>query len=75
MRMNSQDFYLKPIVCKIKIINCFPVNQIISKLIKTECGRSKYLELSKKNGPLATMRLSWFVFWATIKHWDLDSPD
>ena len=37
------------------------------KLIKTDCGRAKYQELSAKKGFLALVRKSWFVFFGAIK--------
>ena len=35
--------------------------------IKTECGRAKYVELSQRSDPLATIRLAWFVVIAAIR--------
>ena len=39
----------------------------ILSLIKTECGRSKYIELVKRDGLKAKIRLLWFVVFAIIK--------
>ncbi len=39
----------------------------IFALIKTECGRSKYLELVKKKNLYGLIRLYWFIFFAIIK--------
>ena len=44
-------------------------------LIKTPCGRSKYLELSKRKGILAKLRFWWFIFFAAIKDRELSNPD
>lgn len=43
------------------------VNPILFKLIKTECGRSKYMELASRKGIAARLRLSWFVLIAAIR--------
>mgnify|MGYP001228625792 CR=1 FL=1 len=47
----------------------------IYNLIKTECGRTKYNELTKKEGILALLRLSWFILIATIKDWNIQKED
>ena len=44
-------------------------------LIKTPCGRTKYLELSTKKGMFAQIRLWWFIFFAVIKDWQLENTD
>lgn len=44
--------------------------------IKTECGRAKYAELSAHTGPLARLRLIWFVLIAALRDWQLpDQPE
>ena len=43
----------------------------IKNLIKTDCGLEKYKKLSKEEGIIAKFRLSWFVFFATIRDWNL----
>jgi hypothetical protein len=43
------------------------VSIFIYKLIKTECGRSKYIELASRKGIAARLRLSWFVLIAAIR--------
>lgn len=43
------------------------VNPFLFKLIKTECGRSKYIELASRKGIAARLRLSWFVLIAAIR--------
>ena len=47
----------------------------VHKWIKTPCGRSKFDELSQMNGIFAVIRLSWFVFFAALKDWNLPNPD
>lgn len=39
--------------------------------IKTECGRAKYAELAQRRGPLAQLRLAWFVAIASLRDWRL----
>ena len=39
--------------------------------IKTECGRAKYEELAARQGPLAKLRLAWFVLIAALRDWRL----
>ncbi len=48
-------------------------NSNLDSLIKTDCGRAKYIELSKRNGLFAKIRLAWFVFFAVLKDWNLNS--
>ena len=43
------------------------VEPIVFSWIKTECGRSKYIELASRKGIAARLRLSWFVLIAAIK--------
>ena len=43
----------------------------VARLIKTDCGRSKYLELAARPGPLARLRLAWFVLIAGLRDWRL----
>jgi len=48
---------------------------IIARWIKTDCGRSQYLELASRPGPLAKLRLAWFVLIAGMRDWRLaDRP-
>ncbi len=44
-------------------------------LIKTPCGRSKYLNLVSKKGLISKIRLGWFILIAIIKDWNLPTPD
>jgi len=47
----------------------------IARWIKTDCGRSQYLELAARPGPLARLRLTWFVLIAGLRDWRLaDRP-
>jgi len=45
----------------------------IHRWIKTECGRAKYADLAQRPGPIARLRLGWFVLIATLRDWRL--PD
>ena len=45
----------------------------IHRWIKTECGRAKYADLAQRPGPLAKLRLGWFVMIAALRDWRL--PD
>ncbi len=44
-------------------------------LIKTPCGRSKYLNLVSQKGLISKIRLGWFIVIAIIKDWNLPTPD
>jgi hypothetical protein len=47
----------------------------IARWIKTDCGRSQYQELAARPGPLARLRLAWFVLIAGLRDWRLaDRP-
>jgi hypothetical protein len=41
----------------------------VHRWIKTECGRAKYAELAARPGPLAKLRLAWFVLIAALRDW------
>ena len=43
----------------------------VQKFIKTSCGKSKYLDLSQKQGFLARIRFTWFILFAIIRDWRL----
>ena len=45
----------------------------VHRWIKTECGRAKYADLAQRRGPLAKLRLGWFVLIAALRDWRL--PD
>ncbi len=46
----------------------------IPSCIVTTCGREKYLVLSRRKGPLAWLRLQWFVLIAAIRDRNLPRP-
>ena len=46
-------------------------NPLVHRWIKTECGRAKYAELATRPGPLAKLRLAWFVLIAALRDWRL----
>jgi hypothetical protein len=48
----------------------------IHRWIKSACGRAKYVELAARQGPLARVRLAWFVLIAALRDWPLpDHPE
>ena len=47
----------------------------MNDLIKTPCGRSKFLELAKGNGLLSRIRLVWFVIVAALRDLPIPNPD
>ena len=47
----------------------------LHRWIKTDCGRAKLATLSARHGPLAQLRLIWFVVIAAIRDWPLPDPD
>lgn len=48
--------------------------QTVPDCIRTECGRSAYLELAQKQGLWASIRLRWFVMIAAIRDRNLPKP-
>ncbi len=50
------------------------VPEAIARWVKTPCGRSKYLELAQRRGPLARLRRWWFVGVAALRDWRLPAP-
>lgn len=48
--------------------------QTVPDCIRTECGRSAYLELAQKQGLWASIRLRWFVMIAAIRDRNLPQP-
>jgi len=46
----------------------------IHRWIKTECGRAKYAQLAARSGPVARLRLAWFVLIAALRDWRLATP-
>ncbi len=58
--------------------NSFENNIVTPKiysLIKTPCGRAKYLQLSQAPGPFAKLRLYWFISFAALRDLTLKNPD
>jgi hypothetical protein len=51
------------------------VSTSVSRWIKTECGRAKFAELAARSGPLARLRLGWFVLFGALRDWQLPDPD
>ena len=47
----------------------------VHRWIKTDCGRAKYAELANRPGPLAKLRLGWFVLIAALRDARLPNPD
>ena len=50
-------------------------NPAVWRWIRTECGRAKYLELAARPGPLARLRLGWFVLIAALRDRQLPLPE
>jgi hypothetical protein len=48
---------------------------LIWRWIKTDCGRAKYAELARHRGPVASLRLGWFVLIAALRDWRLPAPE
>jgi hypothetical protein len=48
----------------------FPLS--LAAWIRTPCGRAKYLMLAARPGPLARLRLGWFVMIAALR--DVSQP-
>lgn len=44
----------------------------LRRWIKTDCGRAQYARLAARRGPLARLRLAWFVLAAALR--DLPLP-
>lgn len=44
----------------------------IRRWIRSDCGRARYQELAARPGPLARLRLAWFVLAAALR--DLSLP-
>jgi len=43
----------------------------VPRWIKTGCGRARYRELAGRTGPMARLRLGWFVLIAALRDWRL----
>ncbi|MCP9916284.1 hypothetical protein [Cyanobium sp. ATX 6F1] len=51
-----------------------PPPPAVFRWIKTECGRAQYSDLAARPGPLARLRLAWFVLIAALRDWPLAAP-
>ena len=47
----------------------------IKNFIKTDCGIEKYKKLANKEGIIPKLRLSWFIFFAAIRDWNIKLED
>jgi hypothetical protein len=52
-----------------------PQQPAAHRWIKTPCGRAKLAELAARSGPLARLRLGWFVLIGALRDWRLADPD
>ena len=47
----------------------------LHRWIKTDCGRAKLADLQQRTGPIARMRLTWFILIAALRDWRLPNHD
>jgi len=47
----------------------------LHRWIKTDCGRAKLATLQQRPGPVAKLRLAWFIVIATLRDWPLPASD
>ena len=52
-----------------------PSTPALHRWIKTDCGRAKLAELQLRTGPIAHLRLAWFILIAALRDWHLPNPD
>ena len=52
-----------------------PSTPALHHWIKTDCGRAKLADLQQRRGPIARMRLAWFILIAALRDWPLANPD
>jgi hypothetical protein len=52
-----------------------PATPALHRWIKTDCGRAKLAELQQHTGPIARVRLAWFILIAALRDWRLPNPD
>ena len=45
----------------------------LHRWIKTDCGRAKLADLQNRRGPIARLRLAWFVLIAALRDWRLQA--
>ena len=46
-------------------------NPALHRWIKTDCGRAKLADLQQRRGPIARVRLVWFILIAALRDWRL----
>ncbi len=49
-----------------------PSPPALHRWIKTDCGRAKLANLQQRRGPIARMRLAWFILIAALRDWRLE---
>ena len=47
----------------------------LHRWIKTDCGRAKLADLQQRRGPIARVRLVWFILIAALRDWRLPNPN
>ena len=52
-----------------------PSTPALHRWIKTDCGRAKLADLRQRTGPIARIRLAWFILIASMRDWHLQDPD
>ena len=52
-----------------------PSTPALHRWIKTDCGRAKLAGLQQRSGPIARVRLAWFILITAVRDWRLANPD
>ena len=52
-----------------------PSTPALHRWIKTDCGRAKLAGLQQRTGPIARIRLAWFILIAAMRDRHLQDPD
>ena len=52
-----------------------PSTPALHRWIKTDCGRAKLADLQQRTGPIARIRLAWFILIAAMRDWHFQDPD
>ncbi len=52
-----------------------PLPEALAFWIRTPCGRAKYARLAARRGPVAQLRLAWFVLIAALRDLGQPRPD
>jgi len=52
-----------------------PSTPALHRWIKTDCGRAKLADLQERTGPIARIRLAWFILIAAMRDLHLQDPD